>query len=225
MMLRAENLSKRYFRKSGQANHFMAVHGATLELLPGSLTLLSGRSGSGKTTLLHMLCGLLTPSEGRVTLDGRDIYALGDGALSRLRNASFAVIPQGRSLIDSLTVYENILFPARVYGNAVNEDAARRWMEELGIEALADVRPAELSGGELRRAAIVRALTQDAPFIFADEPTGDLDDENTCRVLETLRRAAREENKSVLLVSHDAESSRYADALYRMDGGRLGDDK
>ena len=112
MTLKAENLSKRYMRKTGQANYFYAVRGASLELRPGEVTVLMGRSGSGKTTLLHMLSGLLTPTEGRVLLGDTDLYALGDAALSRLRNRKIAgVVPQGRSAIDSLTVLENVLLP------------------------------------------------------------------------------------------------------------------
>ena len=220
-MLRAENLSKRYFRKSGEANHFFAVKGASLELRGGEVAVLMGRSGSGKTTLLHMLSGLLTPTEGKVWLGETDLYALNDQALSRLRNQKLGVIPQGRSAIDTLTVLENILLPGQLAGGAGDREAAERWMDALGISGLADARPAELSGGELRRMAIARALAQDPAVILADEPTGDLDDENTARVLSVFQGAAKKEGKAVLLVSHDSEAARYADAVYRMDGGTI----
>ena len=220
-MLRAENLSKRYFRKSGEANHFFAVKGASLELRGGEVAVLMGRSGSGKTTLLHMLSGLLTPTEGKVWLGETDLYALNDQALSRLRNQKLGVIPQGRSAIDTLTVLENILLPGQLAGGAGDREAAERWMDALGISGLADARPAELSGGELRRMAIARALTRDPAVLMADEPTGDLDDENTTRVLTVLRDAAKEDGKAVFIVSHDAEAEVYADHVYRMDAGRL----
>lgn len=222
MTLKAENLSKRYMRKTGQANYFYAVRGASLELRPGEVTVLMGRSGSGKTTLLHMLSGLLTPTEGRVLLGDTDLYALDDGALSKLRNAKIAVVPQGRSAIDSLTVLENVLLPGTMYGSD-NENEARRWLEALDIAHLADARPAELSGGELRRMAIARALSQKPAALLADEPTGDLDDANTERVLSVLKDAARNGNAAVLIVSHDNEAERYADGLYRMDGGVVSD--
>ena len=105
-MLHAENLSMRYFRKTGQANHFHAVKDVSLALRPGEVALLTGRSGSGKTTLLHMLAGLLTPTEGRVRLDDTDLYALPDAALSRLRNAKLGVIPQGCSLRGYNVMYQ-----------------------------------------------------------------------------------------------------------------------
>ena len=221
MTLKAENLSKRYMRKTGQANYFYAVRGASLELRPGEVTVLMGRSGSGKTTLLHMLSGLLTPTEGRVMLGDTDLYALGDAALSKLRNDKIAVVPQGRSAIDSLTVLENVLLPGMMYTSG-DENEARRWLEALDIAHLADARPAELSGGELRRMAIARALAQRPVALLADEPTGDLDDANTERVLTVLKEAATG-GMAVLIVSHDSEAARYADGLYRMDGGVVRD--
>jgi len=180
-----------------------------------------GRSGSGKTTLLHMLAGLLTPTSGRVLLGETDLYRLDDRALSRLRNANIGVVPQGRSAIDSLTVLENVLLPGRMYGGTVDEAAARRWLAVLGIESLAGAWPAELSGGELRRMAIARAMAQGPKVLLADEPTGDLDDENTARVLSVLSEAARARDCAVLIVSHDSEAAGYADRLLRMDGGAL----
>lgn len=225
MTLRAENLSRRYFRKTGQANHFFAVRDVSLAIKQGEVAVLMGRSGSGKTTLLHMLSGLLTPTEGKVWLDDTDLYALNDGALSKLRNAHFGVIPQGRSAIDTLTVLENLLLPAQLSGGRGDAEAAKRWMDRLDIAHLADARPAELSGGELRRIAIARALAQDPAVILADEPTGDLDDENTRNVLAVLRDAAKVDGRAVLIVSHDDEAVRYADAVYRMDGGRLSEAK
>ena len=220
-MLRAENLSMRYFRKTGNANHFHAVKGVSLELRPGEVALLTGRSGSGKTTLLHMLAGLLTPTEGKVWLDDTDLYALPDGALSRLRNAKFGVIPQGRSAVDTLTVLENVLLPQQLRGEKGDAEGAFRWLDALGIAGLRDARPAELSGGELRRMAIARALAENPEILFADEPTGDLDDENTTAVLTLLRKSAVEDGKAVLLVTHDSEALPYGDRIYRMESGSL----
>ena len=218
-MLRAENLTMRYFRRTGQANHFLAVKHASLTLNPGEVLVLMGRSGSGKTTLLHMLAGLLTPTEGKVWLDAQDLYALSDGPLSRLRGERLGVVPQGRSAVDSLTVWENILLPGALRGERPREAEARRWMAALGVESLAQARPAELSGGELRRVAIARTLTQAPEVILADEPTGDLDDENTARVLDILRDAAKTEGRAVLIVSHDDAARACADRVCRMDGG------
>ena len=220
-MLRADNVSKRYFRRTGEANHFYAVKGVSLSLNAGEVTVLTGRSGSGKTTLLNMLSGLLTPTEGTVALCGTDLYGLSDAALSRLRNQKLGVIPQGRSAIDTLTVMENVLLPAQMAGRAGDRAAAGRWLDALGILNLSDARTAELSGGELRRMAIARALSQHPDVILADEPTGDLDDENTALALSALRGAAHDHGQAVFLVTHEADALRYADRAFRMDAGRM----
>ena len=222
MNLRAEGVSKSYFRKTGEANFFVAVQRTDLTLEGGQVTVLMGRSGSGKTTLLHMLAGLLQPSEGKVFLKNTDLYALEDQALSRLRNEKISVIPQSRSAIETLSVRENILLPATLYGHISGETErqAQAWMDRLGILPLADSRPRELSGGELRRMAIARALVSRPAVILADEPTGDLDDENTILVLDVLRESARA-GAAVLLVTHENDALKYADVACRMDQGIL----
>ena len=221
MILRAENISKRYFRRTGQANYFEAVKPLSLALEPGSLTLLMGRSGGGKTTLLHMLSGLLTPTEGKVWLGDTDLYALPDAQLSRLRGEQIGVVPQGRSAVDTLTVLENVLLPGQLCGRPAKQETALYWLEALEIGNLADARPAALSGGELRRMAIARVLTQDSQVILADEPTGDLDDASTRLVLSILQKAAHEQGKTVFVVTHENDAREYADRVYRMDGGSL----
>lgn len=221
MTIRAENISKRYFRKTGQANYFEAVKPLSLTLEEGAVTVLMGRSGGGKTTLLHMLAGLLTPTGGKVWLGDTDLYALPDARLSRLRGEKIGVVPQGRSAIDTLTVLENVLLPGQLRGQPKGRETALQWLEALEIGQLADTRPAALSGGELRRAAIARTMTQDPQVILADEPTGDLDDASTGLVLALLRKAAHEQGKTVFLVTHESDALRYADRAYRMDGGVL----
>ena len=221
MTVKAEGVSKRYFRKTGSANYFFAVQPTDLEIAPGGVTVLTGRSGSGKTTLLNMLSGLLMPTDGKVWYDGTDLYALDDKALSRLRSEKTGVVPQGRSAVDTLTVLENILLPARLYRRPLPEQAAAQWLEKLGIAHLREARPAELSGGELRRMAIVRALAGEPEVVFADEPTADLDDENTRLVLTAFRDYAHEKQKAVFMVTHENDALLYADTVYRMDGGQL----
>ncbi|MBQ6564677.1 MAG: ABC transporter ATP-binding protein [Clostridia bacterium] len=221
MLLQAEKIAKQYFRKTGTANYFYAVRPLTLEIRAGEVAVLTGRSGSGKTTLLNMLSGLLRPTEGTVRLGNSDLYSLGDTALSRIRSETIGIVPQGRSAIDTLTVMENILLPGALYGRAPSPETAAEWMEKLGIVHLADSRPAELSGGELRRMAIARALTQKPELIFADEPTGDLDNENTGRVLSILHEYAHARNKAVFVVTHENDALEYADRVYVLDNGQL----
>ena len=218
MVLKAEQICKQYFRKTGGANYFYAVKPVSITLEPGTITVLCGRSGSGKTTLLHMLAGLLKPTQGKIWLDDTELYSLSDRELSKQRNRFIGIVPQSRSVLDTLTVMENILLPATIYETAMQRDLAEEWIETLNIHHLKDVRAAELSGGELRRTAIARTLCMHPPVILADEPTGDLDDENTDLVFRCFRKAA-EENAAVLIVSHETDALKFADHAFRMDGG------
>ena len=165
-----------------------------------------------------MLSGLLTPSEGKVLLNGTDLYSLPDNELSRLRSHSLSVIPQGRSVLDHLTVMENMLLPRDLSGDRNDRSEAFRFLEMLNIASLADSPASELSGGELRRTAIARSLYQKPGIILADEPTGDLDDENTRLVFQCFRTAASE-GAAVFLVSHEPDAMTIADYAFRMDGG------
>ncbi len=220
MELAACSLARRFRRNTGDANFFEAVHPVDLTLRSGEMTILTGRSGSGKTTLLTMLAGLLPPSEGTALLDGKDIYSLSDAGLSRLRAKHFSVIPQGASAVASMTVMENILFPAALAGKGPPVRKAETLMERLGILKLRNVWPGELSGGELRRMSIVRALAAGPDFVFADEPTADLDDMNTVLTLRILKETAQE-GTAVFVVTHEREAAAYADVLLRMDAGKL----
>ena len=218
MVLKAEQISKQYFRKTGGANYFYAVKPVSLMLEPGTITVLCGRSGSGKTTLLHMLAGLLKPTQGKIWLDDTELYSLSDRELSKQRNRFIGIVPQSRSVLDTLTVMENILLPAAIYESSGPRDFAEEWIETLNIHHLKEVRAAELSGGELRRTAIARTLCMQPPVILADEPTGDLDDENTKLVFRCFRKAA-EKNAAVLIVSHETDALKFADHALRMDSG------
>ena len=220
MELRAEGVGKRYFRNNKQANYFYAVKGADLVISEGSLTEVTGRSGSGKSTLLNILAGLLEPTEGKVFLDRVDLYDMADGPRSELRNRCIGVVPQGQTGLHSLTVLENVKLPCLLYGESVSDESAMELLARVGIADLKDAYPNELSGGEMRRLAIARALIKKPGILLADEPTGDLDDENTHTVLRLLRQAA-DEGTAVLLVTHEREAAAYADRLFRMDSGVL----
>lgn len=227
MILKAENIRKDFIRKREDSNVLEAVKEISLTLEPGCFTVLEGYSGSGKSTLLNMLSGLLAPTAGKVFFDEQDIYALDDAELSRLRNQHFGIIPQGQSALHALTVRENILLPVTISGRKVSaeekqaaRDYAKELMERTGIYELRNEMPAELSGGEIRRMAICRALINRPAVVFADEPTGDLDRENTQTVLQLLKEISQE-GKAVFLVSHDRDVYPYADVLYMMEKGTV----
>ena len=231
MELKATGITRQYQRQGRGTNIFTAVKETDLVLETGKLVEIEGRSGSGKSTLLNMMAGILAPTAGRVELDGQNLYALPDPELSRIRNRQIGMIPQGQTGLRALTVLENVLLPAMLYPESAGqkEQGARKeelkaraqeLLEQVGIAHLQGAYPDELSGGELRRLAIARALIMDPGIVLADEPTADLDDENTRAVLSLLRGCA-DEGRAVLLVTHEREAAEYADEVYRMNDGRL----
>lgn len=220
MMMRAHELTKNYRRAGKRGGEFTAVHPLDLELAPSELLVVRGHSGSGKSTLLAMCAGMLTPTSGKVLLGDTDLYALDDTSLARVRNTHIGVIPQGNSALRSLSVLDNVMLPAIIHGGLDLQARAEALLEDLGISALAASDPAELSGGELRRAATARALVMNPEVVLADEPTAGLDRGNTRSVLEAIRRAA-DEGAAVLLVSHEEEAVAYADRVLTMEDGVL----
>ena len=221
MILEAQGLTKDFPRAGKGSNVFTVVQPTDLTLRSGEMIEITGRSGSGKSTLLNMLAGMLTPTSGKVLLDGADLYSLDEESVAKLRNGKIGLIPQEHTALLSLTVLENVLLPSVLYHkDAAPESRAKELLEKVGLTSLMDSKPNELSGGELRRMAIARAMLMKPGIILADEPTAGLDDENVIAVLELLRGAA-DDGAAVLLVTHEDEAAQYADRVLTMDGGKL----
>ena len=221
MIIEATGLTKEFARARGGKRLFTAVHPLDIGLEERQLTVVSGHSGSGKSTLANMLAGILTPTAGHVRLDGTDLYSLRDEELSRLRNERIGLIPQGHTALRALTVLDNVLLPSILYTkDEAPADRARELLSAVGLDDLADAAPTELSGGELRRMAIARALLMDPAIVIADEPTAGLDSVNATAAL-TLLRDAADRGAAVLVVSHEAEAQRFADRSYVMEDGHL----
>ena len=217
----ARGVAKDYPRAGASGGVLTAVRPLDLELGPGSLTALTGRSGSGKSTLLSMLAGMLAPTSGTVTLDGADLYSLDERSRSRLRNAKIGLVPQGHTALRALSVLDNVLLPSVLYSRRrPPRRRAESLLEAVGIAELARVGPHELSGGELRRMAVARALLMEPGVVLADEPTAGLDEESTAAVLELLRKTAQE-GAAVLVVTHEEEAARFADRVLTMNAGEL----
>ena len=221
MIIEATGLTKEFARARGGKRLFTAVHPLDIGLEERQLTLVSGHSGSGKSTLANMLAGILTPTAGHVQLDGTDLYSLRDEELSRLRNERIGLVPQGHTALRALTVLDNVLLPSILYTkDEAPADRARELLASVGLGDLVDAAPTELSGGELRRMAIARALLMDPAIVIADEPTAGLDSVNATAAL-TLLRDAADRGAAVLVVSHEAEAQRFADRSYVMEDGHL----
>ena len=220
--IEARGVAKDYPRAGASGGVLTAVRPLDLELGPGSLTALTGRSGSGKSTLLSMLAGMLAPTSGTVLLDGADLYSLDERSRSRLRNAKIGLVPQGHTALRALSVLDNVLLPSVLYYSRRRPPRRRAesLLEAVGIAELARVGPHELSGGELRRMAVARALLMEPGVVLADEPTAGLDEESTAAVLELLRQTAQK-GAAVLVVTHEEEAARFADRVLTMNAGEL----
>lgn len=221
MILEATGLSKEFARARGGKRVFTAVHPMDFGLDERQLTVISGHSGSGKSTLLTMLAGILTPTAGHVHVEGTDLYSLRDEERSRLRNARIGLVPQGNTALRALSVLDNVLLPSILYAtDEAPAGRARELLDAVGLTDLADAKPTELSGGELRRMAIARALLMEPSIVLADEPTAGLDSANATAVLTLLRDAANA-GAAVLVVSHEADARHFADRGYTMEDGHL----
>jgi putative ABC transport system ATP-binding protein len=217
-LLEFKELSKEY-RRGGRA--FNAVHKASLSIEPGDFISIIGRSGSGKTTLLNMGAGLLHPTQGSVFFEGHDIYGWGDRDISFFRNEKIGYVPQGQSLLSNFAVLDNVCIPWFLFKREGDpEGRGFILLEKVGISHLAASYPRELSGGEMRRAAIARSLINQPRVLIADEPTGDLDAETTAEIMGLFRRIA-EEGTAVLIVTHELDTLNYGNKTYSMDAGNL----
>lgn len=218
MLLEISQLSKRY--KRGDKT-FAAVDNVDLSISRGDFVSIIGRSGSGKSTLLNMIAGLSIPTSGRIMLERTDMYGLKDRQISELRNARLGYIPQGTGALSNLTVFDNVRLPyflSKRQGDASGRAAFL--LEEVGITPLADMLPAQLSGGELRRVLIARALMNEPDILIADEPTSDLDIETTKEIMALFSRI-NTNGTTILVVTHELDTLEFGNRVLTMLSGRL----
>lgn len=219
-LLVASGLHKHYV--SGETR-VHALAGVSLALEAGDFVALMGPSGCGKSTLLH-LCGAMDrPTSGTVSLDGKDLSALGDDALTRVRREDVGFVFQFFNLLPTLTIADNIALPCLLAGAGAAEAdrRARALAERVGITHRLDHYPQQVSGGEMQRAAIARALVHQPKLLVADEPTGNLDSDNGARVLALLADLNRELGITILLATHAADVASAARRVIRMRDGRI----
>jgi putative ABC transport system ATP-binding protein len=219
-VLEARNVVKELGRGAGTV---MALKGVSLSLLPGELTLLMGPSGSGKTTLLSILGCILSPTSGDVRIGGSSTEGLDAEQLATLRRDHIGFIFQSYNLFPTLTALENVRIALDVRGLKGFPAAARaeECLRDVGLGPRMMHYPGNLSGGEQQRVAVARAIASSPSVVLADEPTAALDSENGHAVMELLARIAREQHRSVLAVTHDPRTLRYADRVVRIEDGRI----
>ncbi|MFQ6130052.1 MAG: ATP-binding cassette domain-containing protein [Candidatus Hadarchaeaceae archaeon] len=200
-----------------------ALDDVSLHVVKGEVVLVMGPSGSGKTTLLQVMGTLLKPTWGSIRVNDVDITKLSEGELPKIRIKDFGFVFQSPNLLSSLTARENVEVALNLAGvkGEVAKARARKMLEKLGMGKRLNHRPEKLSGGEQQRVAIARALANDPATILADEPTANLDSKNGRMIMGLLRRIAKKEGKSIVVVSHDPRIKKFADRTLWLEDGRL----
>ena len=220
IVLKAENLGKSYPLPKGVLRVF---EGLGLELKRGDLAAIMGASGVGKTTLLNLLGALDRPSEGRVIIDGVDLFSRTAREVAAIRNRKIGFVFQFYHLLPEFSALENVSFPLMIQGLDRGEAFARAAavLKEVALEEKADSRPSQLSGGEQQRIAIARALVSDPCLLLADEPTGNLDWKSGEMVLRLILDLHARKGLSSIIVTHNETIARYCHKLYLMEAGEL----
>src|SRR5512136_1443492 len=218
--LQIAHITKRY---GSGATEVTAVQDVSLSVSPGEVVLIMGPSGSGKTTLLSMLGALLKPTEGAIQLDGETLSRLAENRLPDIRLRKFGFVFQDFNLLSALTVLENVAIVAELAGskNGTARKKAAVLLTELGLGGRLNFLPEKLSGGEKQRVAIARALINDPALILADEPTANLDSKIGHEIMRLLRSIAKEQGRSVVIVSHDQRIKDIADRVLWLEDGEF----
>ena len=198
-----------------------ALDGVDLSIEQGEFVAIVGTSGSGKSTLLHMLGGLDRPTSGNVTVDGKDIFALKDEALTIFRRRKIGFVFQSYNLVPVLSVWENIILPIQLDGARVDKAYVREVIATLGLEKKLQNLPNQLSGGQQQRVAIARALATKPAILLADEPTGNLDSRTSQDVLSLMKVTGRKFAQTMVMITHNEEIAQMADRIVRIEDGRI----
>jgi ABC-type lipoprotein export system ATPase subunit len=212
-------VSKHYRNPSGEV--LKALDDVSFSISAGKKLAVTGRSGSGKSTLLHLAAAIDVPSAGTVALLGRDLSHLSDRERTLLRRDGVGLVFQFFYLLPHLTVWENVVLPSWIASDAASDERAKLLLDRVGLLGQARQEASKLSGGEMQRVAICRALLRKPKLLLADEPTGNLDDENSRKVMDLLVNLVDEENATLLFVTHDEEQAAQADERLRLHGGKL----
>jgi len=214
----AENVTKRFHQGGAVID---ALAGVPLTVEPGQFVAVMGASGSGKSTLLHVMAGLTRPDEGRVSVAGQNLAALGDHDLTLFRRRRIGLVFQAFNLIPTLTARDNVLLPLLADGREPARDKLDALLARLGLAARAGHRPDALSGGEQQRVALARAMIADPAVILADEPTGSLDSVTGQTICRLLERLCRDEGRTIVVVTHEPAVAVWAERIVVLKDGRV----
>ena len=217
-VIEVKNLSKIYGKKE---NEVTAIKDINLSVDKGEFVSIIGASGSGKSTLLHQIGGVDRPTSGTVLIEGEDIYKLNDTKLAIFRRRKIGFVFQSFNLIPVLTVEENIKMPALLDNQKIDEEYFKDLIKTLGIEKRLNHLPSELSGGQMQRVAIARALINKPAIILADEPTGNLDSENSKEIMEMLKFSIRKYNQTAIVITHDLSIAENTDRIIKIKDGKI----
>ena len=218
VILETIDLKKTYGKGDTAVN---ALNGINLKIENGEFTAIVGSSGSGKSTLLHMLGGLDRPTAGKVFVDGKDIFSLGDEELTVFRRRKTGFVFQSYNLVPVLSVYENIVLPIQLDGGRIDRKYMDEVIDTLGLGSKLNSFPNQLSGGQQQRVAIARALGAKPAIILADEPTGNLDSRTSQDVLGLLKISGERFSQTIVMITHNEEIAQTADRIIRIEDGRV----
>ncbi len=217
-ILQTENLSKIY--KIGKVETH-ALRGVSIAVEPGEFVAIMGQSGCGKSTLLHLLGGLLSPTSGKIIIDGEDLSKISDAARTDIRRRKIGFVFQRFNLFPTLTADGNLRLAERIHAGNGGGSAQRRRevLNLLKLENKINNKPLELSGGEQQRVALARAVINNPAIILADEPTGNLDSENSRIVLEMFRELNKKFNQTIIMITHNPEAAENCNRIIKMRDG------
>lgn len=217
-ILAVEDLVKYY---GAGENLVRAVDHTSLQIERGAFTAIVGRSGSGKSTFLHLIGGLDRPDEGKVWIEGKDIFSLKDDRLAEFRRKKIGFIFQDYNLIPSLNVWENIVLPLGLDNRRVKREDVREVLEKIGLADKAETMPNALSGGQKQRTAIARALVTHPAIILADEPTGNLDSQTELEVMSLMKNCVEDFGQTLVMITHDETIAQMADRVIEIADGKV----
>ncbi len=219
MILQTDNLAKVY--KIGDVETH-ALRGVSINIEQGEFVAIMGQSGCGKSTLLHLLGGLLSPTSGKIIIDGEDLSKVSDAQRTDIRRRKIGFVFQRFNLFPTLTADGNLRLAERIHsGNGGNAERRKEVLSLLKLENKINNKPLGLSGGEQQRVALARAVINNPAIILADEPTGNLDTENSLIVLEMFRQLNQKFNQTIIMITHNPEAARNCNRIIQMRDGRI----